>query len=97
MITAAALQGDVAALGCFDELGRWLGRGLAQIATVLDPELFVIGGGVSAAQQVLAERVDAAFRRHLTGRGHRPVAEVRVAELGWEAGMIGAADLARTD
>jgi glucokinase len=97
MITTAARAGDVAALGCFDALGRWLGRGLAQIATVLDPELFVIGGGVSAAQQVLQERVDASFHRHLTGRGHRPVAEVRIAELGWEAGMIGAADLARTD
>ena len=43
-----------------------------------------------------AARVETIFRGNLTGRGHRPVAEVRLAELGWEAGMVGAADLART-
>ncbi len=63
---------------------------------MLDPSLFVIGGGVSAAGEVLRSRVEETFRGHLTGRGHRPVAEVRLAELGWEAGMVGAADLART-
>ena len=95
MVTAAAQAGDVGALHCFDEIGRWIGLGLAQLAAVLDPSLFVIGGGVSAAGEILRERVEATFRGHLTGRGHRPVAEVRLAELGWEAGMVGAADLAR--
>ena len=61
------------------------------------PSLFVIGGGVSAAGEVLRTRVEDTFRAHLTGRGHRPVAEVRLAELGWESGMVGAADLARID
>ena len=70
--------------------------GLAQLAAVLDPSLFVIGGGVSAAGELLRERVENVFRGNLTGRGHRPVAEVRLAELGWESGMVGAADLART-
>lgn len=96
MVTDAAQNGDVGALHCFDEIGRWIGLGLAQLAAVLDPSLFVIGGGVSAAGEVLRERVEATFRGHLTGRGHRPVAEVRLAEMGWEAGMVGAADLART-
>ncbi|PVY97302.1 ROK family glucokinase [Actinomycetospora cinnamomea] len=96
MVTAVAQQGDVGALHCFDEIGRWIGLGLAQLAAVLDPSLFVIGGGVSAAGEVLRERVETVFRANLTGRGHRPVAEVRLAELGWEAGMVGAADLART-
>lgn len=95
MVTAAAQRGDVGALHCFDEIGRWIGLGLAQLAAVLDPSLFVIGGGVSAAGEVLRSRVEDVFRAHLTGRGHRPVAEVRLAELGWEAGMVGAADLAR--
>ncbi|WP_433798201.1 ROK family glucokinase [Actinomycetospora sp. CA-084318] len=96
MVTELAQRGDVGALHCFDEIGRWIGLGCAQLAAVLDPSLFVIGGGVSEAGEVLRSRVEATFRGHLTGRGHRPVAEVRLAELGWEAGMVGAADLART-
>jgi len=96
MVTEAAQRGDVGALHCFDEISRWIGLGLAQLAAVLDPTLFVIGGGVSAAGEVLREPIERVFRSNLTGRGHRPVAEVRLAELGWEAGMVGAADLART-
>lgn len=96
MVTEAAQRGDVAGLHCYDEIGRWIGLGCAQLAAVLDPSLFVIGGGVSAAGEVLRSRVETTFRSNLTGRGHRPVAEVRLAELGWEAGMVGAADLART-
>jgi glucokinase len=95
MITEAAQAGDVAALGCFDELGKWLGRGLAQLAAILDPGIFVIGGGVSSAGELLREPTLHAYRKHLTGRGHRPTAEVRMAELGPEAGIVGAADLAR--
>jgi glucokinase len=95
MVTAAAQAGDVAALQCFDEIGRWLGRGMAQLAAILDPGLFVLGGGVSAAGEILCERTMRSYRKHLTARGHRPIAEVRIAELGPEAGLIGAADLAR--
>jgi len=97
MVTANAQQGDVGGLHCFDEIGRWIGLGLAQLAAVLDPSLFVLGGGVSSAGELLRERVENVFRGNLTGRGHRPVAEVRIAELGWESGMVGAADLARTN
>jgi glucokinase len=97
LVTECAQQGDVAALHCYDEIGRWIGLGLAQLAAVLDPTLFVIGGGVSAAGELLRGRVEETFRANLTGRGHRPVAQVRLAELGWEAGMVGAADLARTN
>jgi glucokinase len=95
MITEAAQAGDVAALGCFDELGKWLGRGMAQLAAILDPGVFVIGGGVSSAGDLLREPAIQAYRKQLTGRGHRPTADIRMAELGWEAGMVGAADLAR--
>jgi glucokinase len=49
VVTQAAQEGDVAALRCFDVVGTWLGRGMAQLAAVLDPGLFVLGGGVSAA------------------------------------------------
>jgi glucokinase len=95
MVTQAAAAGDVAALQCFEVIGTWLGRGLAGLAAVLDPGLFVIGGGVSAAGEMLCTPALASFREYLTGGGHRPVAELRIAELGPEAGLVGAADLAR--
>jgi glucokinase len=48
-ITQAATEGDPAALRCFQIVGGWLGQGLADLAAVLDPACFVIGGGVSEA------------------------------------------------
>jgi glucokinase len=96
MVTQAAAAGDVAALRCFEVIGRWLGRGLAGLAAILDPSLFVLGGGVSAAGEVLRAPALASFREFLTGGGHRPVAELRIAELGPAAGLVGAADLARS-
>jgi glucokinase len=95
VVTQAAQEGDVAALRCFDVVGTWLGRGLAQLAAVLDPGLFVLGGGVSAAGELLRGPAGRALLQHLTARGHRPHAELRVAELGPEAGIVGAGDLAR--
>ncbi|MGH3827210.1 MAG: ROK family protein, partial [Pseudonocardiaceae bacterium] len=95
MVTRAASAGDAVALRCFEVVGRWLGRGLSWLAAILDPGLFVIGGGVSAAGEVLRAPAAAAFRASLTGGGHRPMAELRMAELGPEAGLVGAADLAR--
>ena len=95
MITQAALAGDPTALQCFDAVGTWLGRGMAGLAAVLDPGLFVIGGGVSAAGEMLRAPASAAFATSLTGHGYRPAAQLRIAELGLEAGLVGAADLAR--
>jgi glucokinase len=91
----AAREGDAAALRCFDIIGRWLGEGLADMAAILDPGCFVLGGGVSEAGDLLIGQTRAAFENGLTGRQYRPHAAVVLAELGPEAGMIGAADLAR--
>ena len=76
-------------------LGTWLGEAIASLAAVLDPATIAIGGGVSEAGDLLIEPIRLAFGEHLTGRGHRPVAEIRKARLGNKAGLIGAADLAR--
>lgn len=94
-VTQAAREGDPAALECFAVVGRWLGQGFADLAAVLDPGRFVMGGGVSEARELLLTPARVAFRVALTGRGHRPEAEVVLAELGAEAGLVGAADLAR--
>ena len=95
MITAAAVGGDPTAVELLAELGRWLGEGTASIAAVLDPAAVLVGGGVASAGELLLEPMRTAFRRHLTARGHRPEVVIRLAELGNEAGMVGAADLAR--
>jgi glucokinase len=94
-VTQAAQEGDPAALRCFQTVGGWLGQGMADLAAILDPACFVIGGGVSEAGDLLLDPARAAFERALTGRGHRPFADVRIAELGADAGLVGAADLAR--
>ena len=95
MISEAARDGDTFAIGRLAELGHWLGSGIASLVTVLDPAVVALGGGVSEAGDLLLEPLREAFERHLPGREHRPLAEIRRATLGNTAGMIGAADLAR--
>jgi glucokinase len=95
VVTRAAQEGDPAAVDCFTEIGRWLGQGMADLAAVLDPGRFVIGGGVSDAGELLLGPARETYAAALTGRGHRPVADIVGARLGAEAGLIGAADLAR--
>lgn len=95
IITDAAREGDRFALEQLAEVGRWLGEGIASLTAVLDPAVVAVGGGVSEAGDLLLEPLRAAFAANLTGRGHRPVLEIRQATLGNRAGLIGAADLAR--
>ncbi len=95
LVTEAARDGDPAAVEIYTAMGRWLGRGLANLAAVLDPTVFVIGGGVSEAGDLLLAPARQAFGESLTGRGFRPAADILLAELGPEAGLVGAADLAR--
>ena len=95
LITEAAQDGDAGALQQLAELGRWLGEGIASLTEILDPEVVVVGGGVSEADHLLLEPTRAAFAGQLVGRGFRPIPEIRKARLGNHAGMIGAADLSR--
>jgi glucokinase len=95
VVTAAAAEGDPAASSICTTMGRWFGRGLANLAAVLDPSVFVVGGGVSEAGELLLRPAREEFAHTLTGRGFRAVAKVVVASLGPDAGLVGAADLAR--
>lgn len=94
-ITQAALEGDAVALECFAVIGDWVGQGLADLAAILDPERFVIGGGVCEAGEILLGPIRDSFARNITGGGVRTLADIRIAELGSAAGIVGAADLAR--
>ncbi|MDQ2756437.1 MAG: ROK family glucokinase [Actinomycetota bacterium] len=97
LITAAAQAGDPTAIELLADIGHWLGVGIANLAAAFDPGTFVIGGGVSAAGALLLDPARDTFRRQLTGRGYRPEARIVAAQLGNEAGLIGAADLSRLD
>jgi glucokinase len=94
-VTEAAKAGDPVAMGAFSIVGTWLGRGLADLAATLDPEVFVIGGGVSEAGDLLLASARQTLADKLIGQQNRPAPAVRTAELGNTAGLIGAADLAR--
>ncbi|URN17517.1 MULTISPECIES: ROK family glucokinase [Streptomyces] len=95
LVTELAREGDAMCVELLQDIGQWLGIGLANLAAALDPSCFVVGGGVSAADDLLIGPARDAFRRNLTGRGYRPEARIAKAELGPDAGMVGAADLAR--
>jgi glucokinase len=94
-VTLAALEGDPVALEAFRRIGSWLGTGLADVAALLDPAVFVIGGGVSEAGELLLTPARAAVTRAQVAGDHRPHAQIVAAVLGNDAGLIGAADLAR--
>ncbi len=96
LVTEAANAGDRAAIELFQEVGEWLGRGLANLAAAFDPEVIVVGGGVSEAGELLLGPAREALGRTLTGRGFRPEPPIVRAELGPDAGFVGAADLARS-
>lgn len=94
-VTAAAKEGDELAIELLAELGRWIGQGCAQIGAVLDPEVFVIGGGVIDAGELILAPAREAFAAHLTARSHRPIPAILPADMGNDAGIVGAAELAR--
>ncbi|GAA0953945.1 ROK family glucokinase [Actinocorallia libanotica] len=94
-VSQAAREGDPAALECFQSVAEWTGQGMADLAATLDPGAFIIGGGLSAVADLLLEPIKKAFANAVTGHGHRRPSAVRVAELGPDAGIVGAADLAR--
>jgi glucokinase len=95
LVTQAAREGDPFALERLAEIGDWIGQGIATLTAVLDPNVVVIGGGVSEAGDLLLDPVRRSFESHVTVRSHRPLLEVRQALLGNAGGMVGVADLAR--
>ena len=90
-----AIAGEPNSVELLADVGAWLGRGIANLAASLDPEVVVIGGGVSAAGDLLLLPAQRSFSRTLTGRGFREEARLVLAHFGNDAGLIGAADLAR--
>lgn len=94
-ITQAAQMGDPVAVEAFANVGTWLGRGLADLTAIVDPDAFVIGGGVSEAGDLLLASARRTLTEKVFGGTNRPLPQLLVAQLGNDAGIVGAADLAR--
>ncbi len=90
-ISAAAAAGDPAAQDVIKEVGWWIGFGLANLAAVLDPECFVLGGGVVQAGDLLVDSARTTFAELIEGGDRRPVAAIVPAAFGERAGAVGAA------
>jgi glucokinase len=95
LVYQALLEGDQGARQVVAEAGDYLGQAMGTITAVLDPQIYVIGGGLSEAGELILEPIRQAFSKELPARGFRPEAKVVAAQFSNQAGVIGAADLAR--
>ena len=94
-IAQALLAGDSGARALIEDLGQYLGEAMGSITAALDPEVYVIGGGLSEAGELVLEPIRRSFEAEVPANGFRPVAKVVGANFSNQAGVIGAADLAR--
>lgn len=95
-VTRLARQGDPFAQEIMADFTGWLGIALSFVADILDPDLIVIGGGLSQDADLFLPAARQDMSAAMVGAGHRPIADVFPAALGGDAGMIGVADIART-
>lgn len=87
----AVKAGDQVAIEIANQFGDYLGKGLAAVADVVNPQAFVIGGGVSKAGEILLTYVEPAFQKYVFGACKN--AKFVLATLGNDAGIYGAAGL----
>jgi glucokinase len=92
-VVELAHDGDLAALDAVGRVGHWLGIGLVAIANLLDPDVVVVGGGMSAAGELLLEPARAVLREMAMPPASQQMEVVR-AKFGADAGLLGAALLA---
>ena len=90
-VRAAAEAGDAEAREVIDQFGRWVALGLVNLANILDPKVFVIGGGLAANGEVFLAPISDWFVRLLYSPELRPHPELVVARFAEHAGAVGAA------
>ncbi len=93
-VQAAAREGDSDALQVIDSFGRWVALGLANLTNILDPESFVLGGGLAASADLYLGPIQKWFTQLLYAPHLRPHPTLMFAQLGERAGAVGAALLA---
>jgi len=89
-LTSAAVEGDEQAGRLLSEIGTWLGIGLSTMIAILDPDIIVIGGGVSQAGSVLFDSTQSAIAESLEGYDVRTPTPVVAATFGVDAALVGA-------
>jgi glucokinase len=94
IVTLAAQDGDETARAILAKVGRRLGEGIAGLVNVLDPAIVVVGGGAVAAGDLLLDPARRAFAASVEAPEFRPAVPLVPAELGNDAGVVGAAALA---
>ena len=87
----AVKAGDELAMEVAEKFGKYLGTALAVVAGVVDPEVYVIGGGVSKAGKIILDYIEKYYKKYVF-QGSRDCA-FALAELGNDAGICGAAKL----
>lgn len=87
----AVKEGDLLAMEIAEQFGEFLGKGLATVAAVTNPEVFVIGGGVSKAGPILLEYIQKYYKEYVFHASRD--ARFKLATLGNDAGIYGAAKL----
>jgi len=90
-VTVAATEGDGPAIEIMARFAWWVALGLANLANALDPEVFVVGGGLAEAGEVLMEPTRRAFADLVEAPELRPRVRIVAASLGSQAGAVGAA------
>lgn len=93
-VQAAAREGDTEALAVIEDFGRWVALGLVNLTNALDPEVFVLGGGLAVSADLYLGPIQKWFTELLYAPELRPHPALAFARLGAVAGAVGAAILA---
>jgi glucokinase len=93
-VQKAAQEGDAEALAVIDEFGKWVALGLVNLTNLLDPDLFVLGGGLAASGELYLGPIQHWFTEYLYAPHLRPHPRLAFAQLQEFAGAVGAALLA---
>ena len=91
MVQQAAREGDADALAVIDDFGRWVALGLVGLANALDPERFVLGGGLAAGADLYLEPIQRWFSQLIYQPELRPIPQIAFARWRECAGAVGAA------
>jgi glucokinase len=94
-LTTAAKAGNKLAISAFEICADWLANAIASYTLILDPQAIIIGGGVADAGELFLTPVRASIPKYMPFVDSHPAPEIIAAKFGNNAGLIGAALLAR--
>jgi len=91
MVQQAAREGDSDSLAVIDDFGRWVAVGLVSLSNALDPEMFVLGGGLAAGADLYLDPIKRWYQQLIYQPELRPMPRVEFAAWSERAGAVGAA------